>query len=83
MNHKIALVTGAGSGIGRASSLGLLEAGYFVILTGRRIAPLEETKELSKYQTMAACYPSDMTDRDSVKALFEMIEKTYGRLDLL
>ncbi len=80
-NPKIALVTGAGSGIGRAVSLALYHAGYNVVVAGRRSAELEKTVALAGNQMLAV--PTDVTQPASVAALFERIESTYGRLDLL
>lgn len=83
MNDKIALVTGAGSGIGRAVSLGLLEEGYKVCLTGRNPVHLEETKSLSPYFTNAYVLPSDVTKPDRIDKLFLSIGDRFERLDLL
>jgi NAD(P)-dependent dehydrogenase (short-subunit alcohol dehydrogenase family) len=79
---RIALVTGAGSGIGAASSLALAEAGWTVVLAGRRVHPLQE---------MAAAHPdlaldpspTDVTNEDEVADLFAGVRRRYGRLDLL
>ena len=83
-SQKIALVTGAGSGIGRVTALGLLEDGWTVVVTGRRPEPLQTLVDeaTSKGQT-ALAIPADVTDPDSVQALFDTIEKTYGRLDMV
>jgi NAD(P)-dependent dehydrogenase (short-subunit alcohol dehydrogenase family) len=77
MNPKIALVTGAGSGIGRAVSLALGSAGFSVVLAGRREAELKKTASLSRAKMTVAC--TDVTDPESVKALFSGLD----RLDLL
>ena len=81
---KIALVTGAGSGIGRAAALGLLTDGFTVVLAGRRPEPLQALVDqaASRGQT-ALAVPTDVTDPASVDALFATIEKTYGRLDVV
>jgi NAD(P)-dependent dehydrogenase (short-subunit alcohol dehydrogenase family) len=81
---KIALVTGAGSGIGRAVSLTLQSAGYSVVLAGRRTAELERTAALaaSTGGTMLPV-PSDVARPDSVRALFSRIKQAFGRLDVL
>ena len=76
-----ALVTGGGSGIGRAAAVALAGAGFTVIVTGRRIQPLEETAAEAGKDTLAlAC---DVRDPASVAALFAEIEDRFGRLDLL
>ncbi len=77
---KIALVTGAGSGIGRAVSLALNKSGYTVIVAGRRAAELEKTVAGG---TSLLAVPTDVTQPASVAALFDLIESTYGRLDVL
>jgi NAD(P)-dependent dehydrogenase (short-subunit alcohol dehydrogenase family) len=77
---KIALVTGAGSGIGRAVSLALNKAGYSVVLAGRRAQELEKTASAGEG---LLAVPTDVTQPASVKALFGQIEATYGRLDVL
>jgi NAD(P)-dependent dehydrogenase (short-subunit alcohol dehydrogenase family) len=81
---KIALVTGAGSGIGRAASLALLNEGYSVVLAGRRSDALQETLELAGSRSSSAlAVPTDVTDAESVAALFEEIGSRFGRLDVL
>ena len=80
---KVALVTGAGSGIGRASSLALLKAGFSVVLAGRRKDALEETAKLGKDFGKSLVVPSDMTDPGSIAALFARTVEAFGRLDLL
>jgi NAD(P)-dependent dehydrogenase (short-subunit alcohol dehydrogenase family) len=77
MTSKIALVTGAGSGIGRAVSIALASAGFSVVLAGRRVEELEKTAALATGKTSVV--PADVTDPQSVKALFSKLE----RLDLL
>ena len=77
----IALVTGGGSGIGRASALALAAAGFHVVITGRREAPLEETIGLSDEAGRLEAIPSDVADEASVEALFAAIEERHGRLD--
>ena len=83
-NGRIALVTGAGSGIGRAASLALQEAGYSVVLAGRRATELEKTAAMAASDggTMLAV-PTDISDPDSVAALFARTSDTFGRLDVL
>ncbi|MDL2337102.1 MAG: SDR family NAD(P)-dependent oxidoreductase [Pseudomonadota bacterium] len=81
---RVALVTGAGSGIGRACALALLEAGYTVVLAGRRAAPLDETAGAAGANAPhALAVPTDVADPASVAALFERVRSTCGRLDLL
>ena len=82
MSEPIAVVTGAGSGVGRAAALALLNAGWNVALAGRRAAALEETAALRTAGT-ALIHPTDVTDPDSVEALFDQTVKTFGRVDLL
>jgi NAD(P)-dependent dehydrogenase (short-subunit alcohol dehydrogenase family) len=81
---RVAVVTGAGSGIGRAASLGLQGAGYSVVLAGRRPAKLEETVALGAPcgGTMLAV-PTDVSDPENVRALFARTREVFGRLDLL
>ena len=82
--ERFALVTGAGSGIGRASALALARAGWHVALAGRRREPLEEAAgEIKALGRRAIAAPSDVGDPEAVKALFATIEREFGRLDLL
>jgi NAD(P)-dependent dehydrogenase (short-subunit alcohol dehydrogenase family) len=83
-NDKIALVTGAGSGIGRAAALALQAASYAVILAGRHIETLEQTAELAASPGGAMLVvPTDVSDPESVRALFAKTKDMFGRLDLL
>ena len=83
-NGKVALITGAGTGIGKSSVLQLLGDGYAVVLAGRRIEPLEETiAEASVDDSRAIAVPTDVGSPDSVAALFKKTEATFGRLDVL
>ena len=81
---KIAMVTGAGSGIGRATALALLAAGYKVVLAGRRAEALNETKALAgALAEHALPVSTDATDPAAVVALFDATRSAFGRLDLL
>jgi NAD(P)-dependent dehydrogenase (short-subunit alcohol dehydrogenase family) len=83
-NGKIALVTGAGSGIGRATALALLKEGYAVVLAGRRPEALGQTlAEAGPDGGRALVVPADVSDEASVRALFEKTREAFGRLDLL
>ena len=83
-SQRIALVTGAGSGIGRAVALGLLQDGFHVVLSGRRPEPLAEVAALAEAAGQhALAMPADVRDETSVQALFDAIEQRYGRLDVL
>jgi NAD(P)-dependent dehydrogenase (short-subunit alcohol dehydrogenase family) len=85
MTNKIALVTGAGSGIGRAASLALQEASYSVVLAGRRKAQLEETAARARAGGgKMIVVPTDVSQPDSVRALFAATREAFGgRLDVL
>jgi NAD(P)-dependent dehydrogenase (short-subunit alcohol dehydrogenase family) len=84
MSTKIAIVTGAGSGIGRASAIALLKAGWSVGLAGRRADALQETiKQAGPDAARALAVPTDVTQPDSVRALFGSVKEKWGRLDLL
>jgi NAD(P)-dependent dehydrogenase (short-subunit alcohol dehydrogenase family) len=80
-NSPIALVTGAGSGIGRAVAVALSAAGYSVVLTGRRAGPLEETAVECTGSSLV--HPADVTRPGEVAALFDAAVARFGRLDLL
>src|SRR6266446_2987032 len=81
---KIAIVTGAGSGIGRATALGLLNEGYAVVLAGRRAETLEQTvAEAGLQRGRTLVVPTDVTDPLSAQTLFDKTKTTFGRLDLL
>ena len=81
-NDKVALVTGAGTGIGKAVALGLLQAGYRVVLVGRRLEPLAQVARESGTDR-ALPVATDVASAESVNALFERIRQTFGRLDVL
>ena len=78
---KIAVVTGAGSGIGRASAIALAHAGFTVVLSGRRREPLESAAAAAGDGAVAL--PADVRERGSVAGLFSEVEERYGRLDVL
>jgi NAD(P)-dependent dehydrogenase (short-subunit alcohol dehydrogenase family) len=81
---KVAMVTGAGSGIGRATALALLADGYAVVLAGRRREPLEQTAALAGSKSgQTLVVPADVGDPASVSALFDATKAAFGRLDLL
>ncbi len=81
---KVALVTGAGTGIGKATALHLLAHGYRVVFGGRRIEALTEAAAESGADAQRYhCQSVDVGDPDSVKTLFDKIQETFGRLDLL
>ncbi|MHB1302989.1 MAG: SDR family oxidoreductase [Acidiphilium sp.] len=79
----IAMVTGAGSGVGRAATLALLAEGWTVALVGRRAEALEETIGLAAASAKAAAFPADIGKPESVEALFGAVAAKFGRLDLL
>jgi NAD(P)-dependent dehydrogenase (short-subunit alcohol dehydrogenase family) len=80
----VALITGAGSGIGRAVALRLLRAGWSVALAGRRAEALDETIRLAGADAARAlAVPADVTQPDAVRALFDAVVARFGRLDLL
>jgi len=81
---KIALVTGAGTGIGRACAVGLAQAGFAIVVTGRREAPLRETLERAGVgDADGLAVAADVGDPDAVRGIFDRTEKRFGRLDLL
>jgi NAD(P)-dependent dehydrogenase (short-subunit alcohol dehydrogenase family) len=81
---KIALVTGAGSGVGRAVTLALLADGYRLALAGRRAEPLNTlVEEIRAQGGEAIAIPTDVRDPASVDALFAAVEEVYGRLDVI
>ena len=79
---KVALVTGAGAGIGKAVALAFLREGYRVVLAGRRLEPLQEVAQ-SAPAGRALAVPTDVSQPDSVTALFARIQAEFGRLDVL
>lgn len=84
MSQKIGIVTGAGSGIGRASAIELLRQGYSVVLVGRRAEVLTETAKLAGGDVDRALpIAADVTDPKAVRAVFDQTVDTFGRVDLL
>ena len=82
-HNKVAVVTGASSGIGKASALALLKAGYSVALAGRRKDALEATARESEAGARALAVPTDVGNPADVKALFAKVKEKFGRLDVL
>jgi NAD(P)-dependent dehydrogenase (short-subunit alcohol dehydrogenase family) len=80
---KVALVTGAGSGIGRAASLALAGAGWNVALVGRRRSALEQTAAEGPSDARFTIHAADVSDAGAVKAAFDDVVREHGRLDLL
>jgi NAD(P)-dependent dehydrogenase (short-subunit alcohol dehydrogenase family) len=84
MTAKIALVTGAGTGVGRAVAIALAKAGYSLVLAGRRPEPLEQVKgEINALGAQALAVPTDVSNRESIQKLFETVKSSFGRLDVL
>jgi NAD(P)-dependent dehydrogenase (short-subunit alcohol dehydrogenase family) len=81
MAEKVALITGAGTGIGKAAALALSQEGYAVVLSGRRKDKLEEVAGQAKSRTLIV--PGDVGDMAAVRELFAKTKATFGRLDLL
>ncbi len=82
-NSKVAIVTGAGTGIGKAASLALLRDGYQVVLAGRRPEPLAEVIAMVDAPGRALAVPTDVSNPDSVTALFDAALRLFGRVDVL
>jgi NAD(P)-dependent dehydrogenase (short-subunit alcohol dehydrogenase family) len=80
---SVAVITGAGSGIGRAIARRLGAAGYLVVLAGRRLEPLQGTLSELPAQSGSFAVPTDVSDPDSVEALFDAVARRAGRLDVL
>jgi NAD(P)-dependent dehydrogenase (short-subunit alcohol dehydrogenase family) len=80
---KIAVVTGAGTGIGRAVALGLVKSGYGVVLAGRRREMLERTHAAAGPASRTLVVPTDVGDPEAVRALFDRTQEEFGRVDLL
>jgi len=83
-NNKIALITGAGSGVGRAVALAMAKEGYTVVITGRRASALDETVAAGQgLSGSLVAIPADLTDPDQVAKLFAAVKDKFGRLDVL
>jgi NAD(P)-dependent dehydrogenase (short-subunit alcohol dehydrogenase family) len=83
-HNRVAIVTGAGTGVGRASALALLRDGYRVVLAGRRPEPLAQVvAEAGPEANRALAVPTDISDPESVRTLFARTKDAFGRLDLL
>jgi len=83
-HHKVAIVTGAGTGVGKAAAIALLQEGYRVALAGRRKDPLEQAvAEAGVTGGQALAVPTDVRDPTSVRALFARTKEAFGRLDVL
>jgi NAD(P)-dependent dehydrogenase (short-subunit alcohol dehydrogenase family) len=83
-NQKIAVVTGAGTGIGRSAALALLKDGYCVALAGRREEPLQQTvRDAGPAGARALAVATDVSSLESVKALFATTVEKFGRVDVL
>jgi NAD(P)-dependent dehydrogenase (short-subunit alcohol dehydrogenase family) len=82
-DRKVAIVTGAGTGVGKAAALALLKDGYCVALAGRRREPLEAVMAASGAGARALALPTDVADPESVRQLFDGTVKAFGRVDVL
>jgi NAD(P)-dependent dehydrogenase (short-subunit alcohol dehydrogenase family) len=83
MNTRVAVVTGAGTGIGKAAALALVKEGYSVAFAGRRAEPLEKAVAESGAGARAIAVPTDVGNPESVRALFAKVKSAFGRLDVL
>ena len=84
MTHKVAVITGAGTGIGRAAALALHKDGYSLVLAGRRKEPLDETVALADADgPKIVVVPTDISDIAEIDAMFEIVKSEFGRLDVL
>ena len=81
-HEKVALITGAGTGVGKAAAVALMKAGFALVLSGRRIEPLEEVAAMAE-KGRALAVATDVTKPDSIAALFAKTKETFGRLDVL
>lgn len=82
--RKVAIITGAGTGIGKSTALALLREGYSVVLAGRHVELLEKTvEEAGPVGSQALVVPTDVSNPDSVRALFNQAKQIFGRVDVL
>jgi NAD(P)-dependent dehydrogenase (short-subunit alcohol dehydrogenase family) len=83
--EKVAVITGAGSGIGQAVTVRLSQGGWVIVLVGQRMAPLEETQGLlfESNRDFNLCVQADVSQENDVKRLFAKVEQQYGKVDLL
>lgn len=82
-HNKVAIVTGAGTGIGKAAALALLADGYRVVLAGRRREPLQAVADASSAGARTLVLPTDVSQPESVRALFDATVQAWGRVDVL
>ena len=82
-SSKVAIVTGAGTGIGKAAALALIKDGYQVVLAGRRPGPLAEVAALGGVPESCLVVPTDVSNPEAVKALFDAAVARFGRVDVL
>jgi NAD(P)-dependent dehydrogenase (short-subunit alcohol dehydrogenase family) len=80
---RVALITGASSGIGRVTAIALSKSGWNVVLSGRREAELEETAKQCAQDVKTLCVSGDVSVEENVKALFDKTKEVFGRLDML
>jgi NAD(P)-dependent dehydrogenase (short-subunit alcohol dehydrogenase family) len=80
---RVAVVTGAGTGVGRAAALALLRDGYSVVLAGRRLEPLQQVAQESGAGARTLAVPTDVADAAAVQALFESAVAAFGRVDVV
>ena len=83
VTKRVAIVTGAGTGVGKAAALALLKDGYHVVLAGRRVEPLQAVVAESGAGERALAVPTDVSDPQSVEHLFDATVKAFGRVDVL
>ncbi|KAH8085945.1 short-chain dehydrogenase/reductase SDR [Cristinia sonorae] len=82
-SHKVAIVTGSSSGVGRATAIALNKAGWSVVLFARRAEQLQETRSLCPNPDKVVCFTGDVASERSVEELFKFAAQSFGRVDLL